>query len=154
MVSGVSGSVVEYFTSLYLEAAVGVVAWDYTGTVGSIGGRTNLFFFVCWGVLGLLWVRVLLPVTMRVVDMVPLRMRAISTSVLFAFLLVDFSMTVVACDCWSKRHAGIAPKTDAEVFFAEHFDDEWMASRFQTMTFGDEAVHVQIEEESRGIRFV
>ena len=153
LVSGISGSVVEYFTSLYLEAAVGVVAWDYTGTVGSIGGRTNLFFFLCWGVLGLLWVKVFLPCTMRLVDMIPFNVRAVTTSILFAFLLVDFSVTIVACDCWSKRHAGMMPSTDAEVFFAQHFDDDWMSSRFQTMTFGDEAVHVQIEDES-GIRFI
>ena len=153
LVSGVCGSTVEYFTSLYLEAAVGVVAWDYTGTVGSIGGRTNLFFFLCWGFLGLLWIKVLLPLTMRVVDAIPLQFRALLTSIMFAFLLVDFSMTIVACDCWSKRHAGLEPNNGAEVFFAEHFGDDWMASRFQTMTFGDTSVHVQIEEDA-GLRFV
>ena len=153
LVSGVCGSVVEYLTSLYLEASVGVVAWDYTGTVGSIGGRTNLFFFLCWGTLGLLWVKVLLPATMRLVDAIPLNARAFLTSIMFSFLLVDFSMTIVACDCWSKRHAGFEPNNEAEVFFSEYFNDSWMESRFETMTFGDESVHVQIEEDA-GLRFL
>ena len=152
MVSGVVGCTVEYITSWYLEAAVGVVAWDYTGTLGNVGGRINVFFFFVWGMLGLLWVKMFLPVIMRLVDAIPVAYRAVVTSVVFAFLLEDIVLTTVAMDGYSKRHDGINPKSNAEIWVAERFDDEWMARRFEKMEFGDQAVHVRIEEEASKFR--
>lgn len=152
LVSGVVGCLVEYVTSWYLEAAVGVVAWDYAGTVGNIGGRVNIFFFFVWGLLGLLWVKLFLPVIMRLVDAIPVPSRAIVTSIVFAFLLADVVLTTVAMDGYSKRHAGIEPEGSAEMWVAENFDDEWMAWRFEKMEFGDQPVHVQIEEEASKFR--
>lgn len=151
-VSGVVGCLVEYVTSWYLEAAVGVVAWDYTGTVGNIAGRINVFFFFVWGFLGLMWVKLFLPVIMRLVDAIPVPSRAVVTSAVFAFLLADIVLTTVAMDCYSKRHAGIQPKSNAETWIAANFDDEWMARRFEKMEFGDQPVHVRIEEEADKFR--
>lgn len=151
LVAGVVGCLVEYVTSWYLERSVGVVAWDYSGTFGNIGGRVNVFFFFAWGTLGLLWVRLLLPVVMRVVDAIPVRARAVVTSFVFGFLLVDVTMTSLALDGWSKRHLGIEPAGEVETWVAANFDDAWMGKRFEKMDFGDEAVHVEVAES--GIRF-
>ena len=38
------------------------------------------------------------------------------------------------------------------MWVAENFDDEWMARRFEKMEFGDQPVHVQIEEEASKFR--
>lgn len=40
------GSVMEYATSWLMEVLWGAIAWDYTGTFGSINGRTNFAFGV------------------------------------------------------------------------------------------------------------
>lgn len=146
VVSGIVGCIVEYLTSWYLESAVGVVAWDYTGTFGNINGRVNVFFFFVWGALGLLWIKFFLPIIMRLVDAIPIRLRATATSFLFAFILADAVLTAVAMDGYSKRHLGIEPVSDAEVWVANTFDDAWMNRRFEKMEFGDEAVHVRIEK--------
>lgn len=151
-VSGVVGCVVEYVTSWYLEAAVGVVAWDYTGTFGNVNGRINVFFFFVWGLLGLMWVKLFLPVIMRLVDAIPVTYRAVVTSFAFAAILADLVLTTVAMDGYSKRHAGIEPRSGAEIWVAENFDDEWMARRFEKMEFGDQPVHVRIEEEANRFR--
>lgn len=149
LVSGISGCLVEYFTSWYLESAVGVVAWDYTGTFGNINGRVNIFFLFVWGVLGLLWIRLFLPVIMRLVDAIPIRVRAVLTSCVFGLLLWDVLLTSVAMDGYSKRHLGIQPSSSFESYIADRFDDEWMSRRFEKMRFGDEAIHVRIEKASK-----
>lgn len=59
------------------------------------------------------------------------------TSTAFALLLTDVVLTTVAMDGYSKRHAGIEPGGRVERWVAEHFDDEWMAKRFEKMEFGD-----------------
>lgn len=162
LVSGVVGSTVEYVTSWYLEKSIGVVAWDYTGTLGSINGRTNAFYFAVWAILGLVWIRSLLPMTMRLVDAIRLDWRAWLTITIAVFMLVNECMTLLTTDCWSRRHSGHEPQSIVEIWCARYYGDELMASRFETMTFREDSVHTQIEdqidqaasptEETQGIR--
>lgn len=149
LVSGVVGSTVEYVTSWYLEKSIGVTAWDYTGTLGSINGRTNAFFFVIWAVLGLVWIRSLLPLTMRLVDAIRLDWRAWLTIGMFCFMLANECMTMLTTDCWSRRHSGHEPETVVEIWCAREYGDDYMASRFETMHFGDDAIHTQISDQAQ-----
>ena len=134
LVAAFIGASFEFFTSWYMETAFGILAWDYSGTFLNIDGRTNFAFFCAWGVLGLLWVKILLPVTMRIVDAVKPQWRAALTMAGFTFMVVDACFTLLALDCWSLRTAGNQPSNDVQVFFAENFDDQVMEDRFQTMS--------------------
>lgn len=146
LVSGLVGSTVEYVTSWYLEKSLGIMAWDYTGTLGSVNGRTNLFFFVIWALLGLVWIRALLPMTMRVVDAIRLNWRAWLTIAAAIFMLVNECMTMLTTDCWSRRHSGHEPETIVEIWCERNYGDELMEERFATMSFGDDSVHTQISD--------
>ena len=68
LVSAIIGGTFEYLTSWFMQFAFGIVAWDYTGTFLSIDGRTNFVFMCMWGVLGCLWVKLLLPRMLKLVD--------------------------------------------------------------------------------------
>lgn len=57
LIAMVLGSAMEYLASLIMEVFWHAIAWDYSGTFGSIDGRTNFLFGVMWGMLGLVWVR-------------------------------------------------------------------------------------------------
>ncbi|MGN0302493.1 MAG: putative ABC transporter permease, partial [Anaerotardibacter sp.] len=57
----VFGCFLEYMASLGLEYLAHAIAWDYTGTFGNINGRTNITFGICWGIIGLIWVRIVMP---------------------------------------------------------------------------------------------
>ncbi|MDR0308545.1 MAG: putative ABC transporter permease, partial [Coriobacteriales bacterium] len=46
------GMAFEFLVSLLLERCFGLQSWDYSGTFMNIGGRTNLFFGIIWGVAG------------------------------------------------------------------------------------------------------
>ena len=134
LVSAVIGGAFEYLTSWFMQFAFGIVAWDYSGTFLSIDGRTNFVFMVMWGVLGLTWIKLLLPLTLRAVGAFPQRWRRGVTAVCAAFMLVNAVMTVQSIDCWYQRAAGKAPDTPIEEFYAKNFDDAYMANRFQSMT--------------------
>ena len=49
-------------------------------------------------------------------------------------MLVNGVMTLEALDCWFERLSGIPQTTPVEEFYAEHYDDAYMANRFQSMT--------------------
>lgn len=134
LVSAGIGGAFEYFTSWFLQFAFGIKAWDYTGTWLSAGGRTNGEFMIFWGIMGLIWIKLFLPRLLRLVNLIPWNMRYVITYVCAALLLVDGLMTLQSLDCWYRREAGRQPVTTVEQFYAVHFDNDYMANRFQSMS--------------------
>ena len=134
LVSAVIGGGFEYLTSWFMQFAFGIVAWDYTGTFLSIDGRTNGMFMAMWGVLGVVWIKLLLPWMLKLVNLIPWNWRYTLTTVCAVLMIVDGGMTLLSLDCWYQRMAGKAPETAVEQFFGEHFDNRYMEQRFQSMS--------------------
>ncbi|WP_115727801.1 putative ABC transporter permease [Actinomyces culturomici] len=139
LVSGVIGASFEFAVSWWLEKAFGIVAWDYSGTFLNIDGRTNFAYFCAWGVLGLVWIRLLLPDLLQLVDRIPLRWRAVATILAALVLLIDGAMTLLVLDRWHARDEGEAPTGAITRYIDAHYDDAFMKERFQTMDFGSVA---------------
>ena len=134
LVSAVIGGAFEYLTSWFMQFAFGIVAWDYTGTFLSIDGRTNGMFMAMWGMLGVVWIKLLLPWMLKLVNLIPWNWRYAVTTVCAALMIVDGAMTLLSLDCWYERMAGSTPETAREEFFGEHFDNDFMENRFQSMS--------------------
>ncbi|WP_282191144.1 putative ABC transporter permease [Adlercreutzia caecimuris] len=141
LVSALIGGAFEYFVSWFMEYAFGAVAWDYTGTFLNINGRTNFMFMCMWGALGVVWVRLALPALLHTVNLIPWRWRYSITAVCAALMILNGVMTLVALDCWYSRLAGAAPDNALEQFCAEHFDNQWMEHRFESMSIDPGAAH-------------
>ena len=138
LISALIGGAFEYAASWFMELAFGAVAWDYTGMWLSIGGRTCGLFMAVWGVLGTLWVKVLLPLLLRAVNLIPWNWRYAVTGVCAAFMLVDVVMTLQALDCWYERLSGAPVNSNIQQFYARYFDDAYMSDRFQSMVIHPE----------------
>ena len=136
VVCTIIGGGFEYFVSWFMEVAFGATAWDYSDQfLGPLfGGRTCLLFASMFGVLGTVWIKLLLPVFLRLFNLIPWQWRYSVTSVCAILMLVNCVMTLQALDNWGARVAGHEPKAGIEQFYAENFDDEFMANRFQSMT--------------------
>ena len=132
--SAVIGGAFEYFTSWFLQVAFGICAWDYSGEWLSIDGRTSGRFMIMWGVLGLVWIKLCLPRLLKLINRIPWKWRYSLTLVVFVLLFVDGVMTLMAFDCWYTRVAGLEPGSPIEQFFANHYGNEYMQQRFQTMS--------------------
>lgn len=137
LVAMVVGATLEYGASWMMETFWHAIAWDYTGTFGSINGRTNFFFGVMWGTLGLFWVRFVLPiikaVQKRFAGKAGKAFQIISW-VLVVFMIVDAVMTVLVLHREGQRTQGIPPATQIDVILDEVFPDEWLQERFHNMT--------------------
>ena len=143
LVSAVIGGLFEYFVSWFMQTAFGAVAWDYTGmTIFGMpdpiailaGGRTATPFMCAWGLLGLVWIKLLLPNMLKLINMIPWKIRYSFTTLCAALMLVNGAMTLMALDCWFQRVSNVPETAPVEQFFAQHFDNEFMENRFQSMT--------------------
>ena len=134
LVSAVIGGAFEYLSSWFMQFAFGIVAWDYSGTFLSIDGRTNGMFMAMWGVLGVVWIKLLLPWMLKIVNLIPWNWRYAVTTVCAALMIADGGLTLLALDCWYQREAGRAPDNAIEEFCADHFDNAYMTQRFQSMS--------------------
>ncbi len=134
LASAAIGGAFEYLVSWFLQFAFGIVAWDYTGTFLSIDGRTNGRFMLMWGVLGCAWVKLILPRLLKLVNMIPWKLRYSFTTLCAALMIFDAGMTLIAFDCWYQREAGVPVQNAVEQFMADNFDNEFMQSHFQSMS--------------------
>ena len=147
-VSAVIGGTFEVAVSWFMQTAFGAVAWDYTGStlLGLVPdpiaiiaqGRTSTMFAGIWGCLGLVWIKLLLPRLLSLINIIPWRARYSLTSICAVLMLANCIMTLQALDCWFERESNIAPSSPVEEFYAEHFDNAFMANRFQSMTIHPE----------------
>lgn len=141
LVSAFIGSAFEYFVSWFLETAFGIVAWDYSGTFLNINGRVDFMFFCIWGVLGFVWVRFLLPIMLKVVNLIRWNWRYAVTLVSATLLLVDGGLTLAAFDCWYERMNGTMDYEHCSAiveFCNENYNNDFMVNRFQSMTMNTE----------------
>ena len=134
--SAIIGGVFEYFMSLFLEMAFGVSAWDYTGEFLSIDGRVCGLYICMWGVLGVAWIKFLLPVMLKIVNTIPWNWRYAVTTACTVLMVIDGVLTLAALDCWYQRKAGMMDYEHASAivqFCNEHYPDEFMERRFAAM---------------------
>ena len=143
-VSAVIGGLFEAATALFMELGFGAVAWDYSGsTIFGLfpdpialifGGRTSALFMCMWGVLGFAWIKFCLPWMLKLINLIPWKVRYSFTTICAVLMLVNGVMTLEALDCWFERLSGIPQTTPVERFYAEHYDNDYMAHRFESMT--------------------
>lgn len=131
--SAVIGGAFEYCTSWFMEVAFGITAWDYTGRWLSIDGRTSGQFMFFWGLIGVVWVRWLLPRLLALINRIPWKVRYSLTAVCAVLMVIDIVFTLMALDCWYGRMAGQPQTSPVAMWFSERYSDAYMANRFQTM---------------------
>ena len=144
LVSAVIGGLFEAATAWFMELGFGAVAWDYSGsTIFGLfpdpvallfGGRTSTLFMCMWGALGLVWIKLCLPWMLKLINLIPWKVRYSFTALCAALMLVNGVMTLEALDCWFERLSGIPQTTPVERFYAEHYGNDYMARRFESMT--------------------
>lgn len=143
LVSALIGGAFEVFVGWFMQTSFGVVSWSYShirlfGRPDPIavltGGRTCTPFACMWGLGGLIWIKVLLPRLLKLINMIPWKRRYSATVILTAVMLIDGVMTLQSLDYWYQRVNGTVRNIPVAQFYDKHFDNEYMENRFQSMT--------------------
>ena len=90
------GGIYEYCCSLFTEIVFGTVFWDYSEMVLNIGGRTNVLYCIFWGLLGVVWVRLMMPPLEKTIEKIPPLTGKIITWFLVLIFLFDGLLTSFA----------------------------------------------------------
>ena len=148
LVSAVIGGLFEAAVSWFMQVGFGAVAWDYSGSTifglfpdpiaALFQGRTSTLFMCMWGALGFVWIKLCLPWLLKLINLIPWQARYSFTTICAILMLVNGVMTLQSLECWYQRESGLPPSSPVEEFYAEHYDDAYMAHRFQSMTITPE----------------
>ena len=126
LVSFVVGTVAEYICSLGQEIVFHSVAWDYSNRFLNINGRVCLLYSLFWGALGVMWVKLVLPITELALSKIPDSVSPVLVLMFTVFFVIDCVVSASAALRMNRRDAGVAPRNKIEEALDEHFPDEKM----------------------------
>lgn len=129
------GGAVEYVCSYGQELLFGSRSWDYSHMPFNINGRVCLLYSVFWGILGVVWIKIIYPLTAELVLKLPQGFGKAITWVLLAFFVFNAAVTVIALFRWSQRLDFIEPANAFWKFIDMRFPNERMSKIFANMVF-------------------
>lgn len=127
------GGAYEYFCSVFTEIVFGTVFWDYSYMPLNIGGRTNVLFCVFWGLLAVVWIRIIYPPMSRQIEKLPVLWGKVITWTILVLMLCNGLITSAAMVRFSERQQYPQPKNIIEEMIDNQFDDEFMQQRWPNM---------------------
>ena len=126
LISFLSGTVTEYICSLGQEICFGSVAWDYSDVPLNINGRVCLLYSVFWGVIGLGWVKLIMPLLNKLFEKVHIPFENVLVTTFLVFFVFDALLSAGAAVRMNERKEGLLPGNRIEVFLDTHYDDDTM----------------------------
>lgn len=129
------GSAFEYFCSWWQETFFGSRSWDYSNMPFNLNGRICLLYGMFWGILGVVWIKVLYPWMAKFILKIPNRVgKTIAVSAII-FLALNGAVTMAATFRWSQRLDNIEPSNSFWEMMDSRFTNERMERIFANMKF-------------------
>ena len=127
------GGAYEYLCSVFTEIVFGTVFWDYSHMPLNIGGRTNVLYCIFWGLLAVVWVKILYPPMERGIEKIPPVAGKVLTWMILLAMAFNGLLTAGAMIRYTQRQS--APQSIGMVtaFFDTHYDDAYMEHRWPNM---------------------
>ena len=131
------GGTYEYLCSVFTELVFGTVFWDYSWMPLNIGGRTNVLYCIFWGLLAVLWVKILCPPMERAIEKIPTLPGKILTWVIVVLMTCNAVLTGAAMLRYTQRQISPEPVNTVEQLIDDRFDDDFMEHRWPNMKLTD-----------------
>lgn len=126
LIAFLTGTVTEYICSLGQEICFGTVAWDYSNVPLNINGRVCLLYSLFWGVLGVFWVKAIIPLMNKIFTAVNLPYEKIIVVCFICFFVFDCALSASAAVRMNVRQTRAEPVNKIEEFLDVHYPDEKM----------------------------
>ena len=133
----VVGGAYEYLCSVFTELVFGTVFWDYSEMPLNIGGRTNVLFCFFWGVLAVVWIKVIYPPMSKGIEGLPALAGKILTWIVVSVMACNAILTSSAMVRYSSRAVQPEPANAFEEFLDTQYGDGYMENRWPNMIVTD-----------------
>ena len=86
------GGAYEYICSVFSELVFGTVFWDYSAIPFNLGGRINLLYCFFWGIVAVVWLKMLYPILSGWIEKLPVKCgKLLSNSLILLWSLIWLS---------------------------------------------------------------
>lgn len=137
LIGALVGSLIEYICSYVQQSLFGTVSWQYDSFKFNINGRVDPVHTFYWGVLAVVWIKLLFPVVSNWLDKIPGNAVAPLTCLLALFMLWDSCVSGTAVYRMAERHADIPAENKIAEIIDEKYPDERMEKIYTNMEFVD-----------------
>lgn len=98
----IMGGVLEYLCSFFQEIFFGTISWDYSNLFMNLNGRTCLLYCVYWGIIAIVYLKVIYPFFQKMEPL--LEQTGIKIFTVFFMLFMTFDITI-SCMAGSRQQA-------------------------------------------------
>lgn len=119
-----AGSLIEYICSYMQQNIFGTISWDYSKKMFNINGRINLFHSILWGLLGILFYYLILPM----IEQIKIRDRKVKVllAIISCIFVIDCTISALACYRQKERRENLVPSNKIEILLDKHYPDEYL----------------------------
>ena len=120
----VIASILEYFTSWAMEKLFHARWWDYHHYPFNLNGRINLFHSILWGLLGILFYYLILPM----IEQINIKSKKVKVLlvIISCIFVIDCTISALACYRQKERRKNSIASNKIEVLLDKHYPDEFL----------------------------
>ncbi len=133
--SALIGAAFEYLCSWVQQLVFGSVSWEYSDMPANIGGRTNVFYALGWGLMGLIFITHAWPYLSEMIERIPNKIGKTLSICVAVFLAVDLALSGMAVFRESQRAAGVPATNVIASWLDATYPDDVMAEKYPSMEF-------------------
>lgn len=131
------GGIFEYLCSVILELFFKTRMWNYSNMGLDINGRVFIPYLPIWGLIALLWLKIIFPRFNEYFDKIPKKIRIFLTIFLSVFMIFNATISTVAVWRMRDRANNIPAKNFFERFLDRHYTDEYIMKRIPYLKIVD-----------------
>lgn len=129
------GGAYEYACSVFTEIVFGTVFWDYSHLPFNLGGRINLLFCFFWGIVAVVWIKMIYPVLSSWIEKITYKKGVIMTWCFLIFMTFNILMSGLALSRYSQRQNGLKAQNSVERYIDQQFPDQRMEMIYPNAKF-------------------
>lgn len=120
----IGGGAIEYIFSFLQEIFFGTISWDYSKFFLNLNGRTCLLYCVYWGVIAVVFLKVIYPFFQKAESLIYKKGVRIFTVFFMIFMIFDITISCMAADRQLKRRQNLPPQSVVDEFLDRTYPDE------------------------------
>lgn len=126
----IGGSIAEYIMSWGMELVLGFTAWDYSKHFLNINGRICLLYSIYWGILAILWIKILYPWLIKMIEKLNYKVWKKVAIAISIFLVFDAALTLSAVNRAHEKEKGIEPRNKYEEILDKTFNKDYLTNMY------------------------
>ena len=120
----IMGGALEYLYSFFQEIFFGTISWDYSNLFMNLNGRTSLLYCVYWGMIAIIYLKVVYPMFLKIEPLIHKKTVQIFTVFMVLFMTFDITISCMAGNRQQERRDNIPAKNSLDEFLDKMYPDE------------------------------